>query len=248
MARPCSACGDSRRPELDAALARGDSLRDMAGRFGTSKSALARHRPHIQKALVKAVERRQENQGESLLAKVERLEADARRLGEAAEASGDVRAALGAVKAALDVVTLMREMKPDRSSPEEWREAIERLAALSDDEFDEELIRRGCPPDVLKRHPLATPPPPAPPPPPPRGEPAPVALAEPRPAPPEPAPVPAPPPEPEPPVAPPARPLTPLEEERRAIASAMADLVKLRDAETSNHQLQPRRTTRRLYD
>lgn len=79
--RPCSACCDPRRPELDEALVRGDSLRDIAGRFGTSKSALARHRPHVGTALVRAAERKGERFEESLLQKVERLEADARRLG-----------------------------------------------------------------------------------------------------------------------------------------------------------------------
>jgi hypothetical protein len=44
MPRTCSICAHPKRPEIDAALVRPDSLRVIAGRFGTSKSSLERHR------------------------------------------------------------------------------------------------------------------------------------------------------------------------------------------------------------
>ncbi|GEM_PF-1983857 len=109
---PCSTCADARRPEIDAALVSGSSLRDIAGRFGTSKSALSRHRPHVGTALVRASARKGERLDESLLQKVERLEADARRLGERAEAEGDLRCALAAVREMGEVVKLLRELTP----------------------------------------------------------------------------------------------------------------------------------------
>ncbi len=40
----CSVCRHQQRAEIDIALVRPDSLRAIAGRFGTSKSALERHR------------------------------------------------------------------------------------------------------------------------------------------------------------------------------------------------------------
>jgi hypothetical protein len=42
--RTCSVCGHPQRPEIDQALAAQESYRDIAGRFGTSKFALQRHR------------------------------------------------------------------------------------------------------------------------------------------------------------------------------------------------------------
>ena len=116
MSRPCSACADPCRPELDAAIVRGDSLRDIAGRYGTSKSALDRHRAHVTKALVRAREARQDSEAESLYGKVLRLEADARRLQRKAEEQEDVRAALVAVDKLLDCVRLMHEMAPATSA------------------------------------------------------------------------------------------------------------------------------------
>src|SRR5512144_913844 len=97
---------------MDTAIVQSDSLRDIAGRFGTSKSALSRHRPHVGKALVRAAERKGERIEKSLLEKVERLEEDARRLGERVEREGELRAALVAVDKLLDVTKLLHELMP----------------------------------------------------------------------------------------------------------------------------------------
>jgi hypothetical protein len=122
--RPCTSCTDSRRGELDAALVRGDSYRNIAERFGTSLAGLSRHRPHIGKALIKAAERKGEHYETVLLRKVERLEADARRLGKRAEAEGDLRAALVAVDKLMNVVSLQREMTKPRETSEADAERV----------------------------------------------------------------------------------------------------------------------------
>jgi hypothetical protein len=44
VARTCSVCGHPERQGIDQALAAHEPYRDIAGRFGTSKSALHRHR------------------------------------------------------------------------------------------------------------------------------------------------------------------------------------------------------------
>jgi hypothetical protein len=111
--RPCASCSDPRRPELDEAIAAGESFRAISRRFAPlSRDAIRRHRPHVGQALVRAAERKGERLEESLLEKVERLEADARRLGERAECEGDLRCALAAVRELLDVVKLMHELMP----------------------------------------------------------------------------------------------------------------------------------------
>jgi uncharacterized protein YllA (UPF0747 family) len=54
--RTCTICTHEQRPEIDAALLNETPLRDMARRYATSKDALARHRDHLPKQLVKAQE------------------------------------------------------------------------------------------------------------------------------------------------------------------------------------------------
>ncbi len=253
--RPCSACTDSRRPALDEAIVRGDSLRDIAGRFGTSKSALARHRPHVGRALVRAASRKEERQEETLLSKVERLEADARRLGETAERDGDIRAALVAVRELLEVVKLMREMKPPAADTRgllalialetgategEIRAEAEKLAGLAADpvalaeamaEARNALTRAGSTLDVKRTihaaYQAAQAEPPAPPPPR-REEPAPVPAIE-TITPPAPAVIET--------ITPPARPptLSPYEAEMRRQSAALADAVRERDKARPPH-------------
>lgn len=46
MARACSICQHSERSQIEEAIANNESLRDIAPRFGVSKSALDRHREH----------------------------------------------------------------------------------------------------------------------------------------------------------------------------------------------------------
>ncbi len=56
MPRTCTICTHEQRPEIDAALLADDPLRDIAGQWSVSKSAVARHREHLPRQLVKAQE------------------------------------------------------------------------------------------------------------------------------------------------------------------------------------------------
>lgn len=141
--RPCSVCRHAERAAIDEALVRGDSLRDVEGRFGktgTSKSALARHRPHVGRALVKAEEARQDEEAETLLDKVKALEADAHRLAKKAEDGDDVRAALVAIDRLLEIVRLLHELTP---TPEPSEADVMRELAWFADEI-------GIPVDELR--------------------------------------------------------------------------------------------------
>jgi hypothetical protein len=111
--RACSVCSRLDRPEIDAAIVTAESKRGIARRFAVSPDAVERHaRAHVGRALVLAAEARKDGEAETLLSKVERLEADARRLGEKAETEGDLRCALVAVRELLDVARLLRELTP----------------------------------------------------------------------------------------------------------------------------------------
>jgi hypothetical protein len=55
MGMTCRVCAHKKRAEIDRALLAGEPLRDVAGRFGPSKTALARHKEnHLPKALMEA--------------------------------------------------------------------------------------------------------------------------------------------------------------------------------------------------
>lgn len=56
MPRTCTICTHEQRPAIDAELLNETPLRDMARRYATSKDALARHRDHLPRQLVKAQE------------------------------------------------------------------------------------------------------------------------------------------------------------------------------------------------
>ena len=54
--KTCAVCNHPSRAEIDRLLVEKVSLRDIAGRFGVSRSALSRHTGHIPGALVAAKE------------------------------------------------------------------------------------------------------------------------------------------------------------------------------------------------
>jgi hypothetical protein len=73
MPRTCTVCTRAERAEIDAALLDGQPFRDIAGRFGTSRSALLRHKKaDLPATLVKAKQAQEEVRAETLF---ERLRA-----------------------------------------------------------------------------------------------------------------------------------------------------------------------------
>src|SRR5215469_16976389 len=54
MPQTCSVCRHANQAEIDRAIIHSESLRDIARQFGISKDAVARHKEHLPKMLVKA--------------------------------------------------------------------------------------------------------------------------------------------------------------------------------------------------
>ncbi|MCU1325138.1 MAG: hypothetical protein JWN34_508 [Bryobacterales bacterium] len=115
MPRLCSICIHEQRLPIEKAMIAGASLRDVAGLYGTCKSNLDRHRPHITRALSKHAEVQELARTTTLLQDVRRGEARAERLYAQTEAilagavaSDDPRVALLAVRA---VVAVMAEAR-----------------------------------------------------------------------------------------------------------------------------------------
>ena len=111
MARKCVICGDPRVADIDAALLENVGYRELAGRFGTSKSALFRHRAsHLGATLLKAKAAADMVAGDTLMEQVEELKTMARRLGKKAEDTGDLRGALAAVRELVRIVDLVAKL------------------------------------------------------------------------------------------------------------------------------------------
>lgn len=70
MPRTCTVCKDKKCHEVDVGLTNKRSLRDIARQTGFSKDAIARHRPHVSKSLVKAAKADQVANADSVLAMI----------------------------------------------------------------------------------------------------------------------------------------------------------------------------------
>lgn len=76
-------------------------MRDLAGQYGLSKSALARHKnEHLPVRLLKAQEAREAVEADGLLAEIRQLQDKALRILETAEAAGDLKVALQGIREA----------------------------------------------------------------------------------------------------------------------------------------------------
>jgi len=116
MARKCSICTHNKRREIDQAIIAGQSYRDIAGRFGLSKSAVERHaKAHLPATLVKAQEVEEVAQAGALLAQVQELRDRAFKILDRAERSQDLRAALQALREARGCVELLAKLAGETS-------------------------------------------------------------------------------------------------------------------------------------
>lgn len=85
MSRPCTVCASSNRATIDDALVSGRSMRDIAGQFALSRSAVARHRAHVSASLIVVREEHERLRTGSLMAEIERTYATARKLADACD-------------------------------------------------------------------------------------------------------------------------------------------------------------------
>jgi hypothetical protein len=135
MPQTCKACKHPNRRAIDAALASGESLRSIAGRFAISDTSLCRHKEHNSASIVKAAERREERLGDNLLDEIRRMNRKAWELLGKAEAEGDFRGAIVALREARECVEsqdamLARAIKAEAlTSPPEIRIEIVEVGA-----------------------------------------------------------------------------------------------------------------------
>ncbi len=98
MPRTCTICGHGERPAIDAALVAGEPLRNIAARFGTSATALFRHRAeHIPGTLALAKEAGEAAHADDLLGQLRDLQGRTMRILALAESGQDGPTALKAI-------------------------------------------------------------------------------------------------------------------------------------------------------
>lgn len=85
-------------------------MRDIAGQFGISRSALDRHKPHIALAITKAEERREVKAGASVLDGITALQEKALDLLGKMETAGDFRGAIVAAKEVRECLLAANEL------------------------------------------------------------------------------------------------------------------------------------------
>jgi len=111
MPRTCTVCGHAEREAIDRALLAGEAFRNIAERFGTSPTAVFRHKAdHVPAALAQASEAAEVARADGLLDQLAELRADARRIGGKAEGAGDLKTALAGVRELVRIVELTAKL------------------------------------------------------------------------------------------------------------------------------------------
>lgn len=90
----------------------GEPLRDIAGRFGISKSSLARHKDaHLPAYLAKAQDAEEVAHADDLLGQIEDLRRQAQAIKDKAEKAGDLRTALAGIRELVRIVELLAKLR-----------------------------------------------------------------------------------------------------------------------------------------
>ena len=112
MPRKCTVCEHEKVEEINRLLLEGVSLRDIAGQYSISKTALHRHKKdHLPAKLVKAREAREIAKADSLLDQVTELRDKALSILTKAEKAGDLRTALQGIKEARGCLELLARLQ-----------------------------------------------------------------------------------------------------------------------------------------
>lgn len=116
MPRKCSICSHPDRGEIDRAIVSGGSYRDIARRFGVSRSAIERHaKAHVPATLVKAREAEEVTRADALLVQIQELRDRALNILDKAERGKDLRTALQAIREARGCVELLAKLAGELS-------------------------------------------------------------------------------------------------------------------------------------
>jgi len=111
MPRTCTICNHPSRGEIERALVDGVPFRNIAAQFGTSTTALVRHKQdHLPPALAQAKQAELAANGDDLLSRIEALQQKTLSILSKAESQGDNVTALKAIGEARRNLELLAEL------------------------------------------------------------------------------------------------------------------------------------------
>jgi hypothetical protein len=113
MPQTCTICRHQRQAEINEMLVAGKSLRNIAQRFGTSATALHRHKKHLAQHLVEAKEAAQAADADTLLDRVKQLLTDAQRITVQAEQAKQLDIALRGIREVRGVLELLSRVSSE---------------------------------------------------------------------------------------------------------------------------------------
>ena len=144
----CGVCLHPNRESIDSAMVSARPLRTIAGQFGLSKSALSRHRGHIEAAIVKARESCEAHKAISLLERIENLIYDCNSIAAKASRARQWTPAVGALREVRGCIELLGKLSGELAQTPNVNIGIgvkvgteSHLSHLSDEEIDCRLYR-----------------------------------------------------------------------------------------------------------
>ena len=139
MPRPCSVCVDGRRPEIDAAIARGVPLRELQGRYGMSRSTLSRHKSHIINAIQRVAVSREQVTAAVVMGQFEALKGRAEKLLDASEKDKNYRSAIAAVRTLHELIQSVADLAGVREGPQAQKVVGARFSLYREQELNDEV-------------------------------------------------------------------------------------------------------------
>ena len=145
MPRKCSVCAHPDLAEINAAIIRGDSLRDIARQYHLSKDAVARHsKKHLPVALAKAKDASEVASADDLLSQVRDLRDRTLSILSEAETAGKLPVALKAIQVAQGNIELLAKLlieveKHRLADIERKSDVRDDLAGMSNEELEERM-------------------------------------------------------------------------------------------------------------
>jgi hypothetical protein len=111
MVQTCRVCIHSDRKKIDQEIIKGTSLRDIAGQFSISKSAIDRHkRDHLPDELVKAAAAKERRDAQELLNLMDDLLSEAKDVIKSAKKSKDHRTRLMGIREGRETASRLLEL------------------------------------------------------------------------------------------------------------------------------------------
>ena len=154
MSRTCTACSHTLRLKIDQAIALGKSNRAIASKFGLTRSAVQRHKPHVAEAIERAAEKRKLSIGKSILDRLENLYQHCQTLFDKAKAAKNFSAAVACIREQRGIVESLdkvrEKMRPKRGYkplPKAYINAVNRALG-----FTGKLIPIGTPPSQAEEN------------------------------------------------------------------------------------------------